>query len=178
VTDEQKPSFSVEAGIYHGRFTRTVRDAVAPLTQGTLVKLPPLLYAANPDHPLFGATVVWATSPRASSGAVNVVAESGRPPWGLIVTQTCDLVEEGKPKRPWVMLAPVYKFECDRGVRRKIERGRGFNYLTPIPTLSTDSEFWVGDLRLLVPAEKGWLVDVETKSAYSSQEKGIASRTS
>lgn len=172
MTDEdQEPYFSLEAGIDGGRFTRPVRDAVASLRQGTLVSLPPLIYAANGQHPLFAATVAWAATERALSGAVNIRAESRRPPWGLIVTQTCDLVEEGRPKRPWVLLAPVYKLDCDRGTRRRIEQGRGFAYLTPIPTLSTEDDFWVADLRLLVPVEKGWLVDATTRPAYSGEEQ-------
>jgi hypothetical protein len=91
-----------------------------------------------------------------------------RPEWGVIVTQTCDLVEEGaKPKRPWMHVAPVYRLSRDRGDRRLIERERGFDYLCPVPGLDSDDDpLWVADLPLLIAVEKGWLVDAATADGF------------
>ncbi len=64
-------------------------------------------------------------------------------------------------------MAPVYRLECDRGVRRRIELERGFAYLCPITALDSDDErLWVADLRLLIPVEKGWLVSATTANGF------------
>jgi hypothetical protein len=164
-------AFSLQAGIDPGRFTDPVRMATASLRQGTLVAEPPLVFAADASHPIYGATVAWAQTERSASGAVNILNLDRRPEWGIIVTQTCDLVEEGaKPKRPWVHIAPVYRQECNRGERRRIERERGFDYLCPITGLDSDeTRLWVADLRLLVPAEKGLLVDATTADGFTDE---------
>jgi hypothetical protein len=115
-------------------------------------------------------TRAWASSPSAASGVVNVAASDKRAPWGLIVTQTCDLVEEGKPKRPWVQIAPVYELYANAGDRARILQGRGFDYLVPITTLEPSvGVLWVADLRLLVPVEKGWLVGREVRDGFHEQ---------
>lgn len=164
-------SFSLDAGISPARFSDRIRAATADLRQGTLVAVPPLVYAARAEDPLHAATVAWAETERAASGAVNVLNVTRRPEWGVIVTQTCDLVEEGaRPKRPWVLIAPVYRLRCDRGVRRQIERERGFAYLCPVTGLDgEDDEMWVADLRLLVAAEKGWLVGAATRPGFADE---------
>jgi hypothetical protein len=167
MAEEDDPPFSLEAGIDAGRFTSSVRNATAALRQGTLVAEPPLLYAADPAHPLYVATVAWATSDKAAGGVVNIVSAAKRPAWGLIVSQTCDLVEEGRPKRPWTLIAPVYQLSADRGTRRMIELERGYDYLCPVTGLDADDDsLWVADLRLLVPVEKGWLVGAINDHAF------------
>ncbi len=82
-----------------------------------------------------------------------------RPPYGIIASQTCDIVEDGKPKRPWILVAPVYTLFANAGDRRRISEGRAFDYLVPVTGLeSPEGGLWVADLRILVPVEKGWLV--------------------
>jgi len=132
--------------------------------------LPPLAYAASAKHPIHAITRAWAESASAQSGVVNLVSTERRPPYGLIVTQTCDLVEEGRPKRPWVLIAPVHQLFANRGDRTRIRQGRGFDYLVPVTALaSPDGALWVGDLRLLVATEKGWLVGRETIAAFADE---------
>lgn len=165
------PDFSLEGGIDAGRFSDAVRGATAQLRQGTIVESPPFVYAASQHHPLFSASVAWAESDRAATGAVNVLNAARRAPRGIIVTQTCDLVEEGsRPKRPWVLIAPVYTLTCDAGTRKLIEQARGYDYLCPITGLEADlKRFWVADLRLLMPVEKGWLVGVATSAGFGDE---------
>ncbi len=167
---DEAPSWSLQAGIDPHAWPESARDATKGLRQGTLVVSPPFTYAANAEHPIHVATRAWASSPSASSGVVNVVSTDGRPPYGLIVTQTCDLVEEGKPKRPWIQIAPVYPLPANRGDRTRIVQGRGFDYLVPITALAPpDGALWVGDLRLLVVAEKGWLVGRKMLPAFADE---------
>jgi hypothetical protein len=169
VTDggEEAPSWSLQRGIEQQSWPVTARDATGGLRQGTLVASPPFAYAASAQHPIHAVTRAWATSPSARTGVVNVVSSEGRPPYGLIVTQTCDLVEEGRPKRPWVQIAPVYPLVANPGDRTKIVQGRGFDYLVPISALlPPEGALWIADLRLLMAVEKGWLVGRETLGAF------------
>jgi hypothetical protein len=159
---DEAPAWSLQTGIDAQVWPKAARDATAGLRQGTLVASPPFVYAASADYALHAVTRAWASSPSAASGVVNVAAPDKRAPWGLIVTQTCDLVEEGKPKRPWAQIAPVYELYANAGDRARILQGRGFDYLVPIATLEpSEGALWVTDLRLLVPVEKGWLAGPE-----------------
>jgi hypothetical protein len=169
---KEAPVWSLQAGIDSQNWPEAAREATAGLRQGTLVASPPFAYAASPEHPIHAVTRSWATSPRAGSGVVNVASVEGRPAYGLIVTQTCDLVEEGKPKRPWILISPVYALFANSGDRRRIEQGRGFDYLAPITALTPpEGALWVADLRLLVPVEKGWLVGRETLPAFKQESE-------
>jgi hypothetical protein len=167
---EEAPAWSLQTGIDPELWPEEARDATAGLRQGTLVASPPLIYGANADYPIHATTRAWASSSRANTGVVNVVSAEGRAPWGLIVTQTCDLVEEGRPKRPWVHICPVYELYAPAGDRTRILQGRGFDYLVPVTGLKpATGALWVADLRLLVPVEKGWLVGRETRDAFTEQ---------
>jgi hypothetical protein len=167
---DEAPAWSLQTGIDAQAWPEAARDATGGLRQGTLVPSPPLVYAASAKYPVHDITRAWARSASAASGAVNVVAAVKRPPWGLIVTQTCDLVEEGKPKRPWIQIAPVYELYANAGDRARILQRRGFDYLVPVTALEpADGALWVADLRLLVAVEKGWLVGRETRDGFGEQ---------
>ena len=167
---DEAPAWSLQTGIDAQAWPQAARDTTATLVQGTLVASPPFVYAASGDYAVHDVTRAWASSPSAASGVVNVAAPDKRAPFGLIVTQTCDLVEEGKPKRPWVQIAPVYELYASRGDRSLILQGRGFDYLVPITTLEpSEGALWVADLRLLVPVEKGWLVGREFRDGFDEQ---------
>ena len=163
-------SWSLDEGIKPREWPEEVRKATEGLRQGLLVEGPPFVYAANPAHPIHEVSTAWAASAKAESGVVNVLAEGRRPPYGIIATQTCDLVEEGKPKRPWIQIAPVYEFRGDKGQRKTIERGIGLTYLCHVTGLTASADsIWVADLRLLIPAEKGWLVGREFLAGFDDE---------
>jgi hypothetical protein len=167
---EEAPAWSLQAGIDPELWPEEARDATAGLRQGTLVASPPLTYAASADYPIHAITRAWASSSSANTGVVNVVSAEGRARWGLIVTQTCDLVEEGKPKRPWVHVSPVYELYASAGDRTRILQARGFDYLVPVTALEPAAgALWVADLRLLMPVEKGCLVGRETREAFTEE---------
>ena len=167
---DEAPGWSLQAGMEPLSWPESAREITIGLRQGTLVASPPFTYAASAEHPIHAITRAWASSPSARSGVVNVTAQEARPPYGLIVTQTCDLVEEGRPKRPWVQIAPVYPLFASNGDRTRIRQGRGFDYLVPITALvPPDGALWVGDLRLFVVAEKGWLVGREMLAAFADE---------
>jgi hypothetical protein len=170
--DEEPLFWSLQDGIDSGAWPEEAREATAGLHQGSLVESPPFVYAASAGHPIHDTTRAWSTSPKAETGVVNVLPAGQRPRYGLIVTQTCDLVEEGKPKRPWALIAPVYVLFTNAGARRRILEGRAFDYLVPITGLEPpDGGLWVGDLRLLIPVEKGWLVGCISIDGFTSEHE-------
>lgn len=147
-------------------WTTEVRDALESLRQGHLVKTPPFTYYADGRRPIHALTRAWADAKGPQEGTVSAITAESRPAFGIITTQTCDLVEEGRPgqqwlpKRPWVQVAPVYFRRCaSPGEARGIREGRYFAYLVWTSALGQhDHGVWVADLRISVPVEKGWFV--------------------
>jgi len=161
---------SIDDGIDPGLWTEQTRETASQLRQGQAVELPPFFYYASAEHPVHQITHEWAEVTERSSGVVDLTAEDLRPPYGLIATQTCDLAEEGKPKRPWVQLAPVYVYRCSAGEARKIQQGRSHPYLCWASGLGDrDDGLWVADLRILLPVEKGWLVEQTTLPGFADE---------
>jgi hypothetical protein len=167
---EGAEAWSLQDGIKTREWPDEVRSATAGLRQGILVADPPFLYAAAAAHPVHDITRQWAQTARAATGAVVLTNPEKRPPYGVIATQTCDVVEEGPPKRPWVLLCPVYVLRVSAHDRNVIAAGRGFNYLCAVTGLApVDDGIWVADLRLLVPVEKGWLVGRAAQPAFADE---------
>ena len=133
--------------------------ALSAFSQGSVVARPPLFYFANPS------LATWARTRDYTDGAegsnAGLVIEAGpktQPEYGVITTQTCDVVEEDAttPKRPWVQISPIYDLsDLPLGTRGQLERNEGPAYWFHIPALPDG--FWVADLRIEVPVEKGWL---------------------
>lgn len=170
--EEDEVPWSLQEGIDGDSWPAAARAAAAGLRQGSLVKSPPFVYAANAAHPIHDTSKAWSASSKADTGVVNVLQEKQRPPFGLIVTQTCDLVEEGRPKRPWVLIAPVYILSASPGDCRRIAQGRGFDYLVAISALDApDVGIWVADLRLMMAVEKGWLVEQTAIDGFVAEEE-------
>jgi hypothetical protein len=95
-----------------------------------------------------------------------------RPPYGMITTQTCDLVEEDSdaPVWPWVQLVPVYDMsdELNSGERKQLQGGRGFRRFLHVPALATG--FYAADFRFSFPVEKGWLARQARIDGFGSEE--------
>ncbi len=171
--DQDDASWSLQDGIQHTTWPDEIRQATGDLRQGLLVRSPPLLYAASATFPVHATTRAWAGSAQAGSGAVNVVNPARRPPYGVIATQTCDLVEEGKPKRPWLQIAPAYWLPCTAGDQQRIEQARGFDYFCPVTALPAgEGGLWVADLRILIPVEKGWLAEPDRNLQPAFTDEG------
>jgi hypothetical protein len=141
-----------------------VLEGLRRFVQGDLVAAPPLAYLTDPSAP------IWEESRRFAAD----IAESGdppepdvihfppaaAPPYGMITTQTCDLVEEETevPLWPWVQLVPVYDMHStlNSGEMGLLRKGRWRRSLLHVPALNPG--FFVADFRLSFPVEKGWLV--------------------
>jgi hypothetical protein len=82
-----------------------------------------------------------------------------RPPYGVVVSQTCDICEV-RPVSPFIVVAPVYDIgDSLKGGQENDIRNHHTNnyvYLTrqPVP-----GRFFVADLRTFLPVEKGALVE-------------------
>jgi hypothetical protein len=156
----------IDGGLPSGRDTwpADVLERLLRWEQGDVVAAPPFFYFADPSKPVWAATV--AAAEMTSDPHVIVLDEETSPPYGLITTQSCDICEEDsrKPHRPWVQVAPIYD---GRSWAKKMKEGRGPLFLLHIPGLG-DDRFWVADLRLEFPIEKGWLAGQERVSGFTT----------
>jgi hypothetical protein len=130
--------------------------------QGSLVPRPPFVYTADTDRGVWAATKL---SEESGSDVIIALQDEDRAPFGIVTSQSCDVDEEGKNKKPWVQVAPVYELGADD---RRLHQLRHWSvrYLAPVPTLG---ERWAADLRIEVPLEKGWLVQHEAIDGFLSQ---------
>lgn len=149
--------------------------------QGDVVKGFPAVYIGNPNSAVHEQTAVY-------QGSESDVIEFGDDfPYGIILTQTCDIIEEDRqyPKRPWIWIAPVYNSETrfwdpnsnkekallDGGIRKMLVAGGGPQYLLHLPGFIPSSGIWVADFRLMVSVEKGWLLERDPIPAFSSENE-------
>ena len=160
MTDNEVLPLTIDEGMPSSRneWPEGVLQNLSKFSQGDVVANPPFFYFADPK------VGVWAwTAQFADDDEGEGVIEAGlrcSPQFGMVVSQTCDVVEEdaSRPKYAWVQICPVYKrddlSEVDRNLLKK---SKGAKYLLHIPTLVDG--FWVADLRVEFPVEKGWLSD-------------------
>jgi hypothetical protein len=125
--------------------------------QGHLIGGLPFFYFANLSVP------VHALSIQPGEEGLAIVESDKEFPFGMIITQTCDIQEEDatRPRRPWVHVCPVYRgdefveanlLRLDKGLIGTAKKHR-VNYLVPLPELADGD--WFVDLRMIIPVEKG-----------------------
>jgi hypothetical protein len=161
----------IDSGVPDGpaEWPSGVLDRLKVFCQGDVVRNPPLFYYADPTRPVFTETFRYQ---QGSEGPEIVLAEdSFTPPYGIITTQTCDIAEEdsARPLRPWVQMSPIFPLKGNKGYRRSLARGRGPLTYLHVPDLP-EGEFWVADLRIEYPVEKGWLAFQERIDGFASEE--------
>ncbi len=143
-----------------------VPAATARFLQGHLIERPPLFYAANLDHPVWGLSTAAAPDmpdDERVDALVDLAADQ-RPPYGIITTQTCDLAEEGRqPRQPWLAVAPVFRFEeSDPTLHR--------DYVAELDPPGLEGPVWAADLRIELPLEKSVLVGREPIDAFPDEQ--------
>jgi hypothetical protein len=145
----------------------------------------PYFYWGDPGRPVLDLTASYVDE------GVGIIEAARRFDFGMIATQTCDLVEEeGQPGQPWVHLCPVYNAEATYrpdgtppevsdddlpklipgGERSLIRQGRSQHYLW-LPALTDGC--WIADLRLFIPVEKGWLAARERIEGFRNEAERI-----
>jgi len=142
-------------------WSEDVRDAVSRFRQGHLVEEPPVFYAADLRHPVWGQTHAIAEDAGENSDAATSLIElepDQAPPLGIVTTQDCDLDSE---VQPWFAVAPVYQTEDPRLLERE--------YVHRLNPPDRDGD-WLADLRIEMPVEKGALVGRKPIEAFPNED--------
>jgi hypothetical protein len=168
-TSSERPI--IDAGIPLGRdgWPDGVLKDLAKFAQGDIVKYPPFLYYADPTRPVWARTYAYAED--SEGPEIIELADGQGPPFGIITTQTCDIVEEDaeRPVKPWVQIAPVEeRSDLPGNLRKLLKNKKGPAYLVYLPALVDG--FWVADFRIEVPVEKGWLSHQTRVSGFNSED--------
>ncbi|MBC6450684.1 hypothetical protein [Actinokineospora xionganensis] len=148
-----------------------VLNEMAKFAQGDIVADPPFFYFADPDRPVWKRTAAYVDGH--DGPELIEMPEGANPRYGLITTQTCDLVEEEPypAVKPWVQIAPVEeRSDLDGGIRKLLRQGKGplhYLYMDALP-----DGFWVADLRIEMPVEKGWLAGRTPIAAFGHGRAG------
>ncbi len=116
-----------------------------------------MFWAADPRQPLLPFTADNGNVAR--DWQIFSLPHSARPPFGVVISQTCDICE-ARPANPFVTIAPVYdladvlKGGQDNEIRQ--HHWNDYVYLTKQPVAG---RFYAADLRTFLPLEKGSLAD-------------------
>jgi hypothetical protein len=134
-----------------------VASALGHFVQGSVVERPPAFFWADPSHALhkLAQRTDDDPTPLPADGEEVVIDDDDRPEYGVITSQTCDIQDAERPKKPFVHIAPVTRADPNWPESR-IKAGRYTTYLHWVPMVPEG--LWVADLRLQVPVDKGWLV--------------------
>ena len=167
-----------------GEWPYGVPAALRALRQGDLVANPPMAYLADPEAPVWAESVRFAeeaaTSGAPSEPEIIRFPEGLTPPYGMITTQTCDLVEEDAdaPGWPWAQLVPVYDMNqaLNSGEKHLLRQGRFRRSFLHVPALTCG--FYVADFRISFPVEKGWLSRQVRIEGFGTEElrQGVGDR--
>lgn len=158
----------IDAGLPDDRdgWPGSTLEDLRQFVQGDIVGAPPIFYFADP------ASAVFAATQEAELDEPDVVVIDGAAPKAIITSQTCDIAEEdsARPSKPFVSVSPVYDAQelLDGSSRSLLRKNRGPAYLIHLPEL--EDGFWVADLRIEVPVEKGWLAQQAPTRAFATEE--------
>ncbi len=148
-----------------------IGTTTAPLRQGHLFANPPFFYLGDPRFALWDAT---SALPVDGGADVVLLNDDEGPPYGLVVTQSCDLDEsDHEPRRPWFQICPVYPLDPDNlgdDFRRELENDTRLDLAKLKPPDLDQHFYWVADLRIEVPVEKGWLVGRDRVEAFADED--------
>jgi hypothetical protein len=150
--------FNIDDGLPGGRedWPAGVLDHLKLFSQGDIIPNPPMFYFADPERPVWARTAAY-TSDTTRPELVEAGPQTA-PLYGLITSQTCDIAEEesDRPKRPWLQVSPIYdRSDLNSGQKKLLRAFKGELYLLHVPAL--EGGFWVADLRIEMPLEKGCL---------------------
>ena len=168
----------IDAGLPESRdeWPDGILAGLLKFVQGDIVANPPMGYFTHPIAPTLAASRHFAKELSSNGDADDddffiYLPETIQPPYGMIATQTCDLVEEDSlnPRWPWIQLIPVYDAadRLDGSDKSLLKKGKGFRYLLHVPRLTQG--FFVADFRLSFPVEKSWLPGQERIDGFGSE---------
>jgi hypothetical protein len=147
-----------------------VLDRLCAFKQGDVVPCPPIVYQGDPAYPVYGMTAEYAKV-STESGPMMITGDAA-PTYAVLTSATCDISEEDKraPRFPFVQLSPIVDMTAaDVGLQGMIRKDK-VNYLVHLPALSTmKAGFWVADLRIEYPVDKGWLAGQERFAGFQTE---------
>jgi hypothetical protein len=149
-----------------------VAAAAGQFQQGDLVERPPFFYVGSARYGIWQLTRDLG-DPEMPDELFELDPEDG-PLYGLITTETCDLVEEdGQPRHPWISVAPVYDAQhiLDEDKISLLDKGR-LAYIRRVRCSELPTGIWVVDARIEVPIEKSWLVGRMPIRSCVTEEEG------
>jgi hypothetical protein len=147
-----------------------VDQSLASFRCGMVIGKPPFAYHA------LGRYALWSASTQSDEPDELVLielADEDRPPYGIITTETCDLLEEGRDRkvRPWFQVSPVLDLaHLDDQHKSSIESLR-ITYLCRLTGPHFSDGFFVADLRISIPVEKGALVGRVALEGFAIEEE-------
>lgn len=144
------------------RWPDGVLAAVGRFKQGSVIEGPPFFYALAGDCP------IWRADAELGTDDVDVVWHDPEfaPPFGILTSQTCDIAEEGDPRKPWVQAAPVYECPDNDPIRNR-------DALVPLTGANLPSRLCVADLRIEFPLEKGLLARFRPLDGFATEEEYV-----
>ena len=150
-----------------------VQSAVGEFEQGDLVERPGFFYLASAAHGIWRLT--RETGDSTQPDELFELYPGDTCPYGMITTETCDLVEEdGNPRQPWVSIAPVYTIDMlDTNAISLLDSGR-VAYMRRLTATQFESAIWVVDARIEFPVEKSWLVGRQPIQAFATRNEKVA----
>jgi hypothetical protein len=147
-----------------------VDEALASFRCGSVIERPPFAYHAVGGHALWSAS---AQSEEPAELILIELATKDRPPYGIITTETCDLLEEDRERktRPWFQVSPVLDLgHLDGNAKSSIENMRS-TYLARLTGPAFIAGFYVADLRISIPVEKSALVGRVPLDGFATEEE-------
>jgi hypothetical protein len=148
-----------------------VQEAVSQYEQGDLVEQPGFFYIGSARYG------VWRFTREVGDASLPdelfELDQQEAPPWGMITTETCDLIEEeGTPRQPWISVAPAYRLDGLDPNKLSLLENRRVAYMRKLTAPRFSDGVWVVDARIEFPIEKSWLVGRAPIQAFqSAQEK-------
>jgi hypothetical protein len=146
-----------------------IAHAVARFDQGDLVERPPFFYAAVPSRGVWSTTALLADQVGEGEDVVIEVDPQDRPPYGVITSQGCDILDTSR--KPWVQVAPVFEATAILADERRladIRRG-AVPHLVLLDPPQLEG-VWIADLRIEMPIEKSWLAERTPIAGFANDE--------
>jgi hypothetical protein len=143
--------------------------AIAKFDQGDIVERPPFFYAAVPSRGVWSTTTLLADQVGEGEDVVIEVDPQDRPPYGVITSQGCDVLDISR--KPWVQVAPVFEATVILGDERRLAdvRRDAVPHLALLDPPRLEG-LWVADLRIEMPIEKSWLAERAPIAGFADAE--------
>ncbi|MGC1759001.1 MAG: hypothetical protein WA742_06575 [Candidatus Cybelea sp.] len=154
----------------HQPWPDELKEALARLDQGDVLEgLPSLGY--------FGRKSTAATKACAElqgdDSAVELIEVTPAPNAWIVVTQSCDIVEEDRPKPmfPFLLVAPVYRDGPGGDVPAFEVDNVGVSYLVRLTGPRFQGGSWVADLRYQQSIDKGLIIGATPSKGFATADE-------